>query len=412
MSSNDSSRRKVISQLNEHIVEVDGQPRVEVETDGRRHTVELRQIFEFERDILDRLIEPSIDDSVTGNAVPIKGEWIYGWLDVKGEDYINNIWKNYQYFLKYIQARTSIMENVSTHQRSPGTYDSMYRYLLLLEDLELLERYRRESVEEDEYDFPVPEEFRKRTFIRLTSDFESNEDIWRNPYEALYGSDEEQSDTTDESEEVQIPIEEEPIEEDSESGDSPASQLDIPEPEEVDRGEGRNIGIEGVAPDEESDEDETDIDLPEEGASFSDFPQKTRIPAIIRSDFPEAMERTFNEAPAPTEGVEPEDFSVAQIAVFGTWVVGEATPGNTPLELIVSIDDTDAPRSPGFVPAGLEVHLTDIMLENNEYEDIFPSYSIVSVYNSAFNRKLDEIVRREQSELVYFDLQDMELKEL
>jgi len=401
-----SSEREAISALTEHIIEINGEPRVEVDVDGRRHTIELRPIHDFERGILDDLIDPGAGTDVSGAAVPVKGRWIHGWLDSKGEDYINNIWKNYQYFLKYIEARTSTISNVDTHNRSPGTYDSMYRYLLILEDLELLERYRRQSVPQSEYDFPVPEEFRTRTYIRLQSDYRSKRDKWDNPYGAMYGSLEEESETVD------IPVETVP-EEEEDAFDLPQKLESVPEDadESEDITDVEGEGLEEFTEEEPEPEPEN-FDIPDKDASITDFPDKQSLVSLIDESFPEALERTFAEAPISTSQVQPEDFGPGQKAVYGSWVVGSATPGQTSLELIISIDDTRAELSPGFIPSGIQEHLGDVMRDNNPYPDIFPNYFIISSYNSVFMRTVDEVVRNEQVEHVYYNLQDMQMEEL
>lgn len=412
MSAEEFSERDALAALREQIVEVNGEPRVKVDVDGRRHTVELRPIYEFENDILNRLIEPRTDNSVTGGAIPIKGEWIYGWLEVQGEDYINNIWRNYQYFLKYIEARTSVINNISTHQRSPGTYKSMYRYIIILEELGLLERFRRVDVPQSEYDFPVPEEFRTRTFIRLTSDFEEEKDKWDNPYEALYPGGEKPEDI-DVEPVRDIPEELSELAPDEETEEEEAAETTPPEETK----EGLDAFTdepeeESEEPSEEPQQIEGELELPEENASFADFPQKEGLVTLVENSFSTAMQITMDQAPIPVEGVEAQDFDVGRIAVFGKWAVGEAVPGRTELDLIVTVDDTSADISPGFVPAGIQEHLGDVMRENNPYPEIFPDYSVVSAYNSAFKRLLSEVVRKEQTQLVYYDLQDMEFKEL
>jgi len=371
VSAEEIPKEQVDSVLQDYVADVDGEQRLEVDVDGRRHTVELRSVYEFERDILDRLIEQSADTSVSGGAVPIKGEWVHGWLNVQFEDYINNVWKNYQFFVKYIEAKTSQMQNISTFRRSPGTYDSMYRYLLVLEDLGLIERFRREEVPQSEYDFPVPQEFRKRTFIRLQSDFDSRKSDWENPYEARY------------------PDGEKPDEPEEDEQDRLGQFTGDDEPEEQDEGE-----------------------LPESNASIEDFQNTDNVGTLVENSFPEAIERAFEDAPIPTIQVDAEDFSVGRIAVVGTWAVGEATPGEDILELVVSIDDTNAQLSPGFIPSGIGQHLPDVMKENSPYDGIFPNYFVVSSFNSVFKKTVGEVVRNEQSELIWYSIDDGEMKEL
>jgi len=170
---------------------VNEEEKVTVEIDGRVRTVDTRPIYSFEREILDDVIQVSIDGFLTGAAIPVKGRWVHGWLARKGDegDYINNVWHGYQYFLRYLQAETEDIQNMGTFNKSPGTYDSMYRTILMLEDLNLLLRFKEVNVELDEYDFFVPENIRKRTYIKVRKSYEGNEDLWNNPIEALYGDD-------------------------------------------------------------------------------------------------------------------------------------------------------------------------------------------------------------------------------
>lgn len=400
MSAEEIPEEQVDSVLQDYVADVDGEQRLEVDVDGRRHTVELRSVYEFERDILDRLIEQSADTSVSGGAVPIKGEWVHGWLNVQFEDYINNIWKNYQFFIKYIEAKTSQMQNISTFQRSPGTYDSMYRYLLVLEDLGLIERFRREEVPQSEYDFPVPQEFRKRTFIRLQSDFDSRKSDWENPYEARY-PDGEKPDEPEEDEQEQGLEAFRPTEDDGETEEEP----DDTGEDEQESGLGQFTG-------DDEPEEQDEGELPESDASIEDFQNTDNIGTLVENSFPEAIERAFEDAPIPTIQVDSEDFSVGRIAVVGTWAVGEATPGEDILELVVSIDDTNAQLSPGFIPSGIGEHLPDVMKENSPYDGIFPNYFVVSSFNSVFKKTVDEVVRNEQSELIWYSIDDGEMKEL
>jgi len=401
MSAEEIPEEQVGSVFQGFLADVNGKQRLEVDVDGRRHTVELRPVYAFERDIVDRLIESSADTSVTGGAVPIKGEWIYGWLDTQFDDYINSIWKNYQFFVKYIEATTSMISNISTFNRSPGTYDSMYRYLLILEDLGLVERYRREEVPQSEYDFPVPPEFRLRTFVRLESDFESRKSAWNNPYNARYPDGEKSS----ESEEVAVQPAE-PLE--------PRQGLEELAPDDDDGGEQSpqetDTGLDEFTGD--TSEAQTEPVLPDDNASIVDFAQLDDIPALIDSSFQEALERTFDDAPIPTIQTEPEDFSFGRASVVGSWATGEATPGTTPLELVVSIDDSDADLSPGFVPPGMQQYLPDVMQRDNPYTDVFSSYSVTCSYDSAYKRYVEDVVRERQTELIYYSFRESELVEL
>jgi hypothetical protein len=98
--------------------------------------------------------------------------------------------------------------------------------------------------------------------------------------------------------------------------------------------------------------------------------------------------------------------------VVGSWATGEATPGTTPLELVVSIDDSDADLSPGFVPPGMQQYLPDVMQRDNPYTDVFSSYSVTCSYDSAYKRYVEDVVRERQTELIYYSFRESELVEL
>lgn len=429
MSSNNRGVSEIDAVFRDFIVEQDGERRLEVDVDGRRHTVPLRDPYPYEIDLVNDLIEPQTDTSVSGNAQPIKGKWIEGWLTVNEDDYINNIFKNYQFFLKYLEARTEVIQNISTHKRSPGTYDSMYRYLLLLEDLGLVERHRREEVPEDEYDFPVPDEFRTRTYIKKTSDYEDRRDSWENPYEALYGSSD--SGAQRDVDEVDIP-------EDTEPEDTEPDQPEVDEDEAVDidvepRDDSEDpSGLEGfiepgeggptdIEPEEDDDEPqssgldemtESDVELPAEDASIADFPERQNLFVFIEQHFDDAVEAAINNSPVPVDQLDPDDLSLGRVGVFGPWAEGEAQPGQDELSLVASIDDTSAQASPGFIPPGVQQAMSNILNQDNPYPEVFPSYEVVSVYNSAFSRKIDEVVRQTQTDDVYYNLTEDSVESL
>lgn len=406
MSAEELPRDEVSSVLRGFLADVEGEQRLEVDVDGRRHTVDLRPIYSFEKDILDRLIGANIDTSVTGGAVPVKGEWVHGWLNVQFDDYINNIWKNYQFFVKYIEARTSNIENISTYQRSPGTYDSMYRYILLLEDLDLVDRYKREEVDSSEYDFPVPEEFRTRTFVKLESDFETNKEKWRNPYEANYPDGEKPEDSEDRSDDGDEDTEETPEEvEDPEDPTPQTPDVDIPK-EDIPEPDTEPQGLTGDASDAEPGS------LPDEDASITDFEDTTGLLNLVENAFPEAINRTFADSPGPTLQIEEQDFGLGRVAVFDKWATGNAKPGEDPLELFVSVDDRNANISPTFILTGMQEHLPDVLSENNPYPGVFPRYFVTSVYNSVFKDQLEQRVRGEQSNPIYYNLTKQEMEEI
>lgn len=400
MSSEELSERDVMAVLDDYIHEIDGEQRLEVDVDGKRHTVSLRPVYDFERDIVDDLVGNRAATNVGGGAVPVKGRWIHGWLSVNDEDYINGIWKNYQYFIKYLEGRTANIGNVSTYKRSPGTYDSMYRYLLLLEELEMLERFDRRPIPDDEFDFPIPAEFSTRTYVRLSDSYEDNQEIWDNPYKALYGGEDAEDD-----EETEIDIEPSLEGLDGDTGDE-----DVVEPQEeqpTDEGDGDESdplsglpgGLQGTTGGED---EELDVGL-SQGATIEDFDDEDGLIDLVDSSMPEAMQRTLSEAPVDINA-EPSDFSAQRVAIVGPWAIGDTIPGQTSLDLIVSIDASGATMNPGFVPDGLGEHLGDVMTENNEFEDTFPAYFTDAAYDSEFLSEVNAYVTSEQDEPVYYDL--------
>jgi hypothetical protein len=52
------------------------------------------------------------------------------------------------------------------------------------------------------------------------------------------------------------------------------------------------------------------------------------------------------------------------------------------------------------------------MKENSPYDGIFPNYFVVSSFNSVFKKTVGEVVRNEQSELIWYSIDDGEMKEL
>lgn len=408
---------EAVTRLDEHVVEVNGRPEVEVDIDGRRRTLEPRPVYEFERDIVDDLIESSIDPTVTGAAVPIKGRWIHGWLNEKFDDYINNIWHGYQYFVKYVEAETSKIENISTHQRSPGTYDSMYRYLLVLEDLGLIDRYRREEVSEDMYDFNVPEEFRTRTFIRLDASYEGNENKWSNPIDTLYGGGEiqevEDIDRDDESDETIDDIIEEGNE--IEGGETTGGGSDdSPTMDDMIQGD-----VDGSDDDSQQSESDTDrpvpqssYDLPDTEASITDFPDIGEIPKFIEQYIDSVFEEAFNQAPISSEETSPSDLELGRIAIVGPWAGGDATPGETPLDIYIGIKNTSNGMNVGFIPGSVNRILPNKLNRNNIFESVFPEYKVDSSYSVSFRSQLKRHINIEQQQDEYYDYSTGELKEV
>lgn len=380
MSVSNLDEDKAIRQLRDHIIErEDGTLDVKVDVGGKVNTVEIRGIYPFEQDIVDSLVEPSADGSISGAAVPIKGKWIHGWLEAKGEDYINSVWRNYQFFTKYLEAYTSNIQNVRTHDRAPGTYDSTYRFIIMLEQAGVLERFERRVVPQENYDHFVPDEFRARTFIQNTRAYEEAKDVWDNPIEAVYG---------------EIEPEEEPEEETFERIEPEEPEDDREEPEEqVAEGEFSEFG------------------LPEQNASINQFNQQDELLSFIRASIPDALEAAFENNPFEVD-VAPTDFGLRQVGIVGKWVEGDATPGETELFIAVGIDGTDADATPAFIPPQISTQLPIVLNRNNQFSSIFSQYDAIAGYSSAYSDVVSRFVNNEQDLQAFYDLIGQEFKEV
>jgi len=425
--------------LDRYIREVSGEERVVVNSSGSIKTVALREVYDYEEQLVNEFIEPRTDLSITGGAVPVKGRWIEGWLTVQGDDFINNIHKNYQFFLTYLKARTIKIENSATYDRTAGDYDSTYRYLLLLEDLGLVERYKREEVPQSEYDIPVPSEFRTRTFIRKEKDYSSAKDAWNNPYAANY-PDVYDGESTQDVDDLDIdpggtegpsPDEQDVGEEDDSQDEDESIDVDeLLEDEDLDdeqeetsiniepTGADRFIDDNDVSPDDsagsesESQPEPDGIQEPDvsgSGASIDDFQSKDFLVQVISDNITQALSEAFDDPPVPSD-LDESDISVGRIAVFGPWAEGEATVQDTPLSMLISIKSSGT--NLGFVPSATQRRLKDIMDKTNLFDSSFPSYEIVVVYNNAYKKRLSDLVMKTQSEDVYYSLTDKEFREL
>lgn len=394
--------------LDPFLVEINEKFRVEVEVDGKRHTVELRDPLEFEDEFIDSILLTPSSKSRRGANIPIKGPWISGWLEEKGEDYINNIWHNYQFFLKYLEGRTKTINNVSTYKRSPGTYDSMYRYIIILEEAGVLERFKRVKVDPEEYDFHVPEEMRTRTFIRVKEPYnleESPEEVnraWENPIESVYEI--EGGPITEAVEE----IEEEEVEE-------------IPTPEEEGPG-GLERFTREEEPEEEVSEEEAkeeigetqeetleELGFEEDRVDISQFNKKRALVNFIDAFFDDAISISIENSPLPVEDLEESQFSPGSIAVFGRWAEGTALPGTTELDFVIGVDASQAPRMPGFIPAGVQSNLKRLLDEENTARIVFPEYNPVGVYENSFVQGVEGLLSEGD---LYYDLREEEFTEV
>lgn len=395
--------------LEDFVVDIDGRQKLSVRIAGRRHTVELREPLPFEDDIIGDVTAPGRNTGVRGAAIPMKGRWISGWiLSQDNADYINNIFRNWLFFIRYLEGRTARIENIDTFQRAPGTYDSMYRYILVLEDLGLIERFRSEEVPATEYDFPVPEEFRNRTFVRVNVPYREAMDDWDNPIEARYPGGELPE------EEVEVEVEPAEVIEPEPEPEEPTTpaEIEIEPTEEEEPEEEEFEGLEAFTePEEEPEEEEveeTELEVPEEEVSIDDFPLLDELEDVLEDTFILGVQQAFEESPLPTEDISPEDFGIARIGVFSSWAQGDAIAGMTPLEMVISIDATQAARQPGFVTGGTQNTMEDILDEDNPFMEWFPSYNITVVYNAVFRNTIDDAVRNTQTELRFYDLQNRE----
>lgn len=417
--------------------------KVEVEIDGGQRTVDVRPVYDFERDLVDDIIGETVNGELAGSAIPIKGRWIYGWLEEQGEDYINSIWKGYQFFLRYAEVVTSDVENMSTFQRPPGTYDSMYRYILMLEDLELLDRFKNVEVDEDVYDFNVPVEFRNRTYVRNTANYEDNKFAWNNPIEALYNyespvessgediteetpetdtdddmSTEELLDIIDESE-SEDGADEYIIDDDTDTADIDATDTD------TETGSASDFIVDdeqGETDDStETTEDITIMDLdvsevynlPEEDTSITDFEDKDLIPKFIQTQFSDAVEEAFDQASIVGQDIEPSDITLGRVAVTGPWANDNATPGQTPLTVFIEINNESSGMNVGFLPGSVNRILSEKLNQYNVFgQDVFPSYKVDSAYSESYRSQLKRHVQTDQVGMEYYDYSSGELKEV
>lgn len=415
MSAEELSENDVLVALEDHVVEGKGGPEIEVDVDGGLHTLSPRPIYAFERDILDDVIASAVAGNVSGAAVPIKGRWVHGWLNAKFDDYINNIWHGYQFFIKYIEAETEKVENIGSQQRNPGTYDSMYRYIRVLEDIGLVERYKREDVPQENYDFNVPEEFRTRTFVRLDAGYEGNEKLWNDPIGSLYvDGDVQKKEDADDKEDTTSPTMGDIIDEaggpDEDSSSSPSeSTTDSPSMGDI---------IEEADSDDSSDEEQerpvpqSTYELPDEDVSITDFPDLDQIPLFLDLHFQEAVENAFGQAAIEPDKLEPSDLELGRIAIVGPWGSGDAIPGQSPLDIYIGIVNTTTNMSPGFIPSGINRELSEKLNRNNIFQSVFPEYNIISTFKPSFRNQLKRHVNIEQEYSKYYDYSSGQVKEV
>lgn len=373
----------------------DGEIRVKVDVGGRQNTVKAREALEFEYELVDELVETKTDKFRRGGNIPIKGPWISGWLQNHGSDYIAGIFKNYQFFLKFVEGRTQRMENRSTVERAPGTYDSMYTYILLLENLDLVERFKREEIPENEFDHPIPEEFQDRTFVRVTTPFSEAEENWSNPYRALYPDNYEDEEDVDE--------------------------IEGPEPEpDVDEDEERNIDPDGEEDEQDDDIEGDDISDLEEDVNFdnvetiADFENPKALLEVIDERFKDLLQEAINDPPisGAGDGFNGDQFERGRVAVYGVWAEGNAIPGETQLNMVIELINQTAPRNAGFIATGTQTKLQRSLNLNNDIPDLFPSYNLKVTFPAGFDDSIEKRVEGSQDEQVYYEVTQGEFIEV
>lgn len=354
-----------------------GELRVKVDVGGKQNTVKPRDVFPFEDQIIANLVEEKIDKFRRGANIPIKGPWIHGWLEENGEDYIASIFRNYQLFLKYVEGKTAQMNNKGTVERAPGTYDSMYTYLLILEKLDLVERFKREEIPEREFDHHVPDDFQDRTFLRVVTPLSEAPEQWRNPFKAQYPETFGDEEELPEEETEELPEEEEDDEDEQEEVDEEAQQ------------ETESEALEG-----------------DEVNTVDDLENPFALTGLITETFEETLQATLDDPPAPraSEGIEVDDFETGRIAIYGVWAQGNADPGDDEANILFEIKNKSAPRTPSFIPLGVARRTQMALNNDNPVPELFPSYDIEASFSNKFNDDIEQRVRNTQETEEYYDL--------
>jgi len=356
--------------MEEFIAVEDDEPKMVVEQSSFR-TVDLRDPEEFEDDLLSEVTGPVDGRGGIGASIPVKGKWIHGWLESRGEDYINSIYKNWLHFTTYIKARTRQFINTSEFNIRQGSYENMYRYILVLEDLGLVSRTRSEDVPLEEYDHFVPERMRQRRYVSIDVPFEENPEAWTRPHNTLYDSPEEAD------EEVDV----EPMEEPEEPE----------EPEPPGRG-----SIDDFTPDPSGVQDIADDQI-----TIDDYPRLGELQQSVTTQFGNAAEGAFDSATIEYEEILPTDYTLGRVAVIGVWVTGDATPESDGLDIVMSIDGELAELQPGFLPGAIGSRYRSIIL--NDHNEWFPDVGVTAVYDNAFSDTL-EMAMAGQEPQIYYDL--------
>lgn len=381
----------------EEFISVEGdEPQMLVDHESFR-TIDLRDPLEFEDDLLSDIAGPTDQRGGRGASIPVKGRWVHGWLESMGDDYINNIYKNWLHFTTYVRARTKQFIGTTEFSLRQGNYENMFRYILVLEELGLVSRGRSETVDQSEYDHFVPERMRQRRYVSIDTPFNEEPEAWTRPHNALYGDGE---DSDDESEDVEIDIDE-PEEEQPQPETEPGGSLDsfrptgdVPEQDDV---------PDTTQADDEVTEDEDQSEGSEipDVASIDDYPRLQEIRSTVTREFQQASESAFQTATIDYEEILPTDYSLGRFLIIGVWVSGEATPRRDVLEVMMTVDDELAEMSPGFLPGAIGSQYRSIILD--DFDDWFSDVNVTSVYEEGFEDTLSLAMAGEE-EKNYYDV--------
>ena len=367
--------------------------KITVDKDGYNR-IDVREVEEFEDDLLTELTGPNKEGR--GASIPVKGKWIHGWLQSRGEDYINSIHKNWLFFTIYVSKRTEQFINISQFNLKQGDYDSTYRYLMILEDLELIERHRIEEVDASEYDHFVPENMRKRTYVRIVKSFSQEPSLWTRPHKNAYPGGEAREPVAIEEKEREI--------------DDLERQIKQLSEEEQEQETEDGVDVERV--DKELPEEVmNNLSLDDNHLYIEDYPGLDQLEDRIDDWFGGAVDKTFEDSNVDIEGIEPADFILDRIAVFGVWAEGNAKLGNE-LELYVTVNGNQASMQPPFILNGIKQNLS-LFLERDPRidDDWFRSITVVTAYSQVFNSRLDDILSQAQETKIYYDLQESEYRQ-
>jgi len=343
--------------------EIGGEQKVIVDRSGASSTVDARNPFRFEVEILRDLVgvgsitrgirESPSGTQRRGRSIPLKGRWIQGYLSSQGPDYINNIYKNWLFFTQYLTAFTAQTGTVSEFNRNPGDYDNMFTYIIVLENLELVKRTVLKEVPQSEYDHPVPQQFRKRRFVEVLEDYEGKEELWDNPFRASY---------PDQFDDFVDPEDARPDEQTEETHPQPVEPEEVEDPEEAEQ------------PDEDRQQDAlggVTQEPPGDSILIDIFPEIEELEAILDNNSDRLIKVAVDEAPPTPKEPEPDGIELARISVLGPWASSGATPGEDALFLFLELEVTSGPRPPQAVVSGFQAEMEDFLRNSDPYPEWF-----------------------------------------